>query len=103
MQAATGLISSWVNVPGFDRLLRVLLLALPFQALSTVATAKLERALDFRRIAIVEFTSQLIYYAIAVPMALMGFDVWSLVAGWCVQQVLTCLILHVAAGYVPKF
>ena len=44
----------------------------------------------------------LIYYAIAVPMALAVFGVWSLVSAWCLQQVITCGILHVTAGYFPK-
>jgi len=66
------------------------------------ATAKLERALDFKRIAMVELSGQVIYYAVAVPMALTGFGVWSLVCGWCVQQFATCFILHVAARYVPR-
>ena len=102
VQAGMGIISSWVNLAGFEQLLRVLSLAFPFQAMATVATARLERALDFKRIAMVELSSQLIYYAIALPMALTGFGVWSLVCGWCVQQIATCAVLHIAARYVPR-
>lgn len=102
LQAGTGTISSWMNVAGFDILLRALLLSLPFQTLSVAATAKLERALDFKRIATVELASQLIYYTIALPMALAGFGVASLVTAWCVQQVATCILLHLAAGYIPR-
>jgi O-antigen/teichoic acid export membrane protein len=101
-QASMPIITSWLNVAGFDQLLKVLLVTLPFQAAATVATAKLERALDFKRIAMVELCSQLIYYAIAVPMALTGFGVWSLVCGWCFQQIITCVILHIVADYVPR-
>jgi O-antigen/teichoic acid export membrane protein len=102
MQMSVQGISSWLNLAGFDVLLRTLLLSLPIQVLSTAANARLERALDFRRIAMIELSGQLIYYAIAVPMALTGFGVWSLVLGWCIQQSAICVLLHVASSYIPK-
>jgi O-antigen/teichoic acid export membrane protein len=101
-QVSVPVISSWLNLAGFDFLLRTLLLSLPIQVLSTAANAKIERALDFRRIAMIELSGQLIYYAIAVPMALAGFGVWSLVSGWCIQQAVICALLHMASSYVPK-
>ena len=101
-QSVVPVISLWFNLPDFDNLLRALLVSLPFQVLSTAATARLERALDFRRIAMIELSSQLIYYAVALPLALAGFSVWSLVCGWCIQQVAAFVLLHVSSSYVPK-
>jgi O-antigen/teichoic acid export membrane protein len=44
----------------------------------------------------------LLYYACALPLVFLGFGVWSLVTGWCLQQFYLCIAFHVAARYWPK-
>jgi PST family polysaccharide transporter len=102
LEASLGLIARWVPMPGLPPLLAVLLVSVVFQTIAVGASARLERALDFRRVAMIEMTGQLLYYACAVPLVFTGFGVWSLVTGWCLQQFFLCVAFHIAARYRPK-
>lgn len=102
LEASLGLIAQWVPMPGLAPLLAVLLLSVVFQTLGVAASAKLERALDFRRVAMIEMAGQLLYYATALPLVFLGHGVWSLVAGWCLQQFFMCVAFHLAARYRPR-
>lgn len=101
-ESSLNLIGAWVQVEGFKPLLAVLGFALIFQTIAVGATAQLERALDFRRIAIIEMSGQFLYYVIATPLVFLHFDAWSLVIGYCAQQIFLCIAAHMAADYVPR-
>lgn len=102
LESSLGLIAQWVRLPGLTPLLAVLLVSVVFQTIAVGASAKLERALDFRRVAMIEMVGQLLYYGCALPLVFLGFGVWSLVTGWCLQQLYLCVAFHVAARYWPK-
>ena len=102
LEASLGLIARWMPMPGLTPLLAVLLVSAVFQTVSVSSSARLERALDFRRVAIIEMVGQLLYYAAALPLVLLGFGVWSLVAGWCLQQVFMAIAFQIAARAWPK-
>jgi PST family polysaccharide transporter len=102
VEAGSVLLSGWVQVEGFQQLLRVLIIALPFQLIATAPTAKLERLLDYRRVAVIELSGQVCYYVVAVPMAIGGCGAWSLVVGWLAQQIGTSVLFHRAARYLPR-
>ncbi len=102
LEASLGLIAEWVTMPGLTPLLAVLLVTVLFQTLTVAASARLERALDFRRVAMIETAGQLLYYGAALPLVFVGLGVWSLVIGWCVQQVFLCIAFHAASRYRPR-
>jgi O-antigen/teichoic acid export membrane protein len=102
LEASLGLIARWIPMAGLTPLLAVLLLTVLLQTLTVAASARLERALDFRRVAMIEMVAQLLYYGAALPLVLLGFGVWSLVSGWCLQQLFLCVAFHVAARYRPR-
>ena len=67
--------------------------ALVFSSAGVVATCMLQRDLRFRAIAIVNLLSYAIaYLGVAVPMALLGHGVWSLVFAHLVQTALTAAL-----------
>jgi PST family polysaccharide transporter len=67
-------------------ILRVEALLFVFTALGTTAVALLRRALDFRRLFVIEVGSYVGGYAVvAVVLAVLGFGVWSLVFGILAQ------------------
>lgn len=103
IEGGLGLISSWIHVKGFDSLLRILVLCLPFQLLAVPANARLERRLDYRRVAMIELAGQMTFYVVAVPMVACGYGAWSLACGWFVQQALASLLSHVLAAARPRF
>jgi O-antigen/teichoic acid export membrane protein len=102
LESALGLIARWIPMPGLSPLLAVLLVSVVFQTIAVGASARLERALDFRRVAMIEMAGQLLYYAAALPLVYSSLGVWSLVTGWCLQQVFLCIAFHVAARYRPR-
>jgi O-antigen/teichoic acid export membrane protein len=102
LEASLGLIARWIPMPDLTRLLAVLLVPVIFQTIAVGASARLERALDFRRVAMIEMAGQSLYYGFALPLVFAGFGVWSLVIGWCLQQLFQCAAFHVAARYWPK-
>jgi O-antigen/teichoic acid export membrane protein len=102
LEASLGLIVRWIPMPGLAPLLATLLPSVVFQTIAVSASARLERALDFRPVARIEVAGQVLYYSAALPLVLARFGVWSLVAGWCLQQLFQCVAFHVAARYRPK-
>lgn len=100
LEAGVGLIARWTT-PGLEPLLAALLVSVFLQTMTAVPAARLERALDFRRVAMIETIGQLLYYGCALPLVFLDFGVWSLVAGWTLQQGFMCVAFHVAARYRP--
>jgi len=69
--------------------LLALCLNLPFTMAMQAPLTLLERALDYRAIAMIEIASQVLYYGVGIALALGGYGVWSFVgAFWAGQMVL---------------
>ena len=94
VSCATPLIASLVHLDGFRPVALILLLVLPVQLTNQVPLARLERKLDYRRVATTELSGQVSYYLVALPVALRGGGVWAPVAGWWAQQVVLSVQLH---------
>jgi O-antigen/teichoic acid export membrane protein len=100
---ATPLLERWLRLQNFGAIALVLFASLPLKLPALVASARLERALDFRQIALVELACQAIYYVVALAMAYGGLGPWSPVGGWWAQQLLALVLLFRAAKYRPRF
>jgi PST family polysaccharide transporter len=68
--------------------------SLLLQILATVPLARLERSLDYRRIAWVELAAQATFLLLAFPLARAGYGVWAPVLGWWGQQLLTAIAFY---------
>ncbi|MBD2105042.1 oligosaccharide flippase family protein [Leptolyngbya sp. FACHB-261] len=93
----------WVRLEGFRPLALAMICGLPLNLLTLVPLARLERELDYRQVALIELAGQATSYAVAIPLAFQGWGAWSLIGGWWVQQLLSCLLLYRAAKYRPAF
>jgi O-antigen/teichoic acid export membrane protein len=102
LQVCTGWISAWIQIPGFDNPMRVIAVALPFQLLALPAIVRLERKLDYRSVAFIELAGQLAYYAIAIPLVMVGAGPVSLAIAWLAQQTITFAIAHIASKSIPR-
>jgi O-antigen/teichoic acid export membrane protein len=96
------LLEQWINLPGFGAVAKVMLSGLPISLLSQVPLAKLERRLDYRKIAMIELANQFIYNLVALPLAFAGFGVWAMVLGWLAQQIQAAVLLFSQARYLPR-
>ncbi|MGH9093080.1 MAG: oligosaccharide flippase family protein, partial [Acidimicrobiales bacterium] len=82
----TFLVGPWLRPVGVVLPLQVLLLSVPINVLWAPAQAAIERRLAFRRMGLLELGGDLALYGTAVPLALCGFGLWSLVAGYFAWQ-----------------
>ena len=96
------LLENWVQIEGFSSVAQVILIGLPITLLCRVPMARLERALDYKRLALIDLGGQLAYYLVALLLAYYGFGIWALVGGWWTQQLLNLLLLYKIAEYSPK-
>lgn len=92
-----------IGVEGFEQVATIMVLALPFQLLSVPATIKLERALNYQAVATLEIAGQLCFYALAVPLVLMGHGPVSLAFAWLLQQIISFGIAHAYIRALPRF
>jgi PST family polysaccharide transporter len=97
------LLQVWTRLDGFSPVAQAMFLPLPLILMSQVPMAKIERDLDYKRVAIVELANQAIFFLVAIPLAVQGSGVWAPVAGWWVQQIQSLILLLWLTQYKPKF
>lgn len=97
------LLQSWTRLEGFAAVARSIFLTLPIVLVAQVPMAKIERDLDYKRVAIVELANQVVFFLVAIPLAFQGWGVWAPVAGWWVQQIQSLLLLLWVTRYRPRF
>ncbi|MBV9389142.1 MAG: oligosaccharide flippase family protein [Chroococcidiopsidaceae cyanobacterium CP_BM_ER_R8_30] len=97
------LLNGWVRLEGFGAVAQVMFLGLPVVLLSQVPLARLERHLDYRRVAMVELSGQIVFFIVTLPLAFQGLGVWAPVAGWWTQQLQTLGLLYWMSSYRPRF
>jgi PST family polysaccharide transporter len=66
------------------------------------AAVLLERRLDYRALTIADLAEISTYYAVAIPMAVAGFGVWSLVVGAVLSKVVSVGLLWEKAKWYPR-
>ncbi|GIV05858.1 MAG: hypothetical protein KatS3mg016_1433 [Fimbriimonadales bacterium] len=62
---------------------------LPFSLLLGIPMALAERALEYRKVAVVEILSQIAYYSIGIATALRGWGVWAFVSAYWTSQLIS--------------
>ncbi len=99
--AALPLIGRLIQLPGIEPVTLALILGVPVVHIVKVPMARLEHALDYKRVAAIELAGQLGFYAVALPLAFRGAGVWAPVIGWWAQHLLH-LVLVYRTGYRPR-
>jgi O-antigen/teichoic acid export membrane protein len=101
--ALAGPVLGSLNLPRFEEPLRVIALSLPLTLLQAPMMASLERALDYRKVAIIEMVQQFVYYGVALTLAFLGTGFWSPVAGFVASQAWLFVATYAAQRYRPAF
>jgi PST family polysaccharide transporter len=96
-------LAHWLADPRFLGPLQALMLLLPLMVLSKPAIARIERALDYRKIAGLDLIGQLLFYALALTLAWRGFGVWAPIAGFGLWQTWTLGASYSLARYRPRW
>ena len=95
-------ISAWVGVQGLSPLAFALLFSVPIVIVSRVPQCKIERGLDYRRVAKVEFLAAVGRFLLTLACFVAGAGVWSLIYGWWGFHVLTLLGYVYQSKYIPR-
>ncbi len=98
--AATPLFIRWYGSTEFVSPYLALLVAIPMSALTGIPMAKLERGLEFRRIAGIELAGQSLGLVVAATLAWLHAGVWAPVMGQIAWQLFT-LIAAGACAAIP--
>lgn len=94
------------DVIGDERIvdpLRVLLLSIPLNILWVPARSRLERAFRFRPLVISEVGADIVQYALAIGLALVGAGLWAAVYGFLARQAFMLVSSYILARYVPRW
>ena len=81
---------------------RVLVFSIPVNVMWAPAQAHIERRFDYRKMGLIELSGDVVLYAVSVPLALMHFGAWSLVAGFFAWQTWLLLASLVLSGLRPR-
>jgi O-antigen/teichoic acid export membrane protein len=91
-----------LDVPRFEEPLQVIAISLPLTMLGAPLMASLERALDYRSVAIIEMVQQFVYYGSALALAFLGAGVWSPVTGFIASQAWLFVATWTVKRYRPS-
>ncbi len=95
-------IAQMLKLPEVSTIVGTLALTIPLSLLTLPATVKLDRDLNFHRVAYIELVSQISYYLIAVPLALKGAGAWAPVSGLLTQQVTQITLFYWSSKFQPS-
>jgi O-antigen/teichoic acid export membrane protein len=96
----------WAEVNGMPRLdevIKVLSVIVVIEGLGIVQTALMQRALDFKRLAIRSNLSAVLGGATGIPLALAGAGVWALVAQQVVLEATLVVMVWALSSWKPRF
>ena len=99
--ASSGLIGSFFGEPSLNGIALILSLTFVMTALPVQHYALMRRAMEFRRIAIIDLSANLISSIVSVTLALMGWGYWALVAKPILQVALTAFGAWLSCPWLP--
>lgn len=82
--------------------LRIMSVTLIFNCFTSVAKAQLYRSLEFKRIGLIQFISNLLNTAISVVLAIKGLGLYAMVSYVTFGPVLTAILLYQSSVKLPK-
>lgn len=96
-------IANMVGNPGLGIVIIVACMQLPLTAFSSIQMALYRRDFDFRTLFIVRIIGIIIPLFVTIPLALLGFNYWSLIIGMISMQLFNAFYLTLKSNWKPKF
>lgn len=96
-------ISIAVGNPGHSIALTVAALMLPLTSFSSIQEALFQRKLNYKVLFVKRISVSLLPLVVTVPLALLGFEHWSLIIGNLAGGVLKAVLLTAVSPWKPKF
>lgn len=86
-------LASWIGNPGLGIALACMSLTLPFTAFSSIQMAMYRRNFNFKFLMKVRLVTICTPILVSIPLAVIGFDYWSLIIGTVLSQVFTAIVI----------
>lgn len=103
MAASSPLIARLYGEPRLQPLTAFLSLSFVLSGLSIVQRARLRKAMDFRRLAVVAWTGKLVVGVVGIALAFAGFGAWSLAINSVASSAVTTAVLWTYSDWRPRF
>lgn len=95
-------IAESLGSPGFGAALSIASLQLPVTALSSIQMAIYKRNLNFKTLFARRIVSIILPFFITIPLAISGFQHWSLIIGTLIGNIANAIILTIYSEWKPK-
>lgn len=95
-------LAALVGNDGLGIVLIVACASLPLTALSSIQLALFHRTFAFKELFVVRVVVALVPLVVTVPLALLGFDFWSLVIGTIAGNLVNALVLTLKSDWKPS-
>lgn len=95
--------ADWFEEPLYKDLLRVSALTFLFRPFSNTASSLLHRNMRFKAISFIQITVLLVTGTTSITMAVLGFEVWSLVLSGLLGSALNVFFSGIATRWLPRF
>jgi PST family polysaccharide transporter len=95
-------IADFFDQDSLDLILRVMFLTFVFDAVSTIPNLVLQRELEFGKLAVCEIAQSVVYAAVGISMALLGYGVWSLVAAQLSSRMIFTILVFKQSPWSPR-
>ena len=95
-------IAHMVGNPGLGYVLIVASLQIPLTSFSSIQMALYRRSFDFKTLFFVRVIGALIPFFVTIPLALLGFNYWSLIVGMIAMQTFNAIFLTIKSEWKPS-
>lgn len=84
-------------------LIRAMAVSFLFSSLKTIPAILMERDIDFKRIAWVDITENMVFQLVAISCAFLGFEIWSFILAAITRSLLGAVIIYSVSPWRPAF
>lgn len=95
-------VANIVGNPGLGFVIIIACIQLPLTSFSSIQMALYRREFDFKTLFVVRVIGILIPFVVTIPLALIGFDYWSLIIGMICMQVFNAVFLTLKSTWKPR-
>lgn len=94
-------IAIMVGNPGLGIVIVIACIQLPLTSFSSIQMALFRREFDFKTLFFIRIVSILIPFVVTIPLALVGFNYWSLIIGTLCMQLFNAVVLTIKSKWKP--
>jgi PST family polysaccharide transporter len=96
-------IAQAVGSPELGNVVAIACIQLPLSAVTSIQIALYRRFFDFKKLFFARLASICVPIVVTIPLALLGFEHWSLVIGSICMQLINSIILTIQSNWKPRF